>query len=526
MAPPQPVRHVRVLVVLAALAGPVCPASPGTDPPRPDTVHSLHPASPGADLPRPDPAHPPTPEVVARYHRLSTEGSAHMVRRDPSRAATLFGKMEALVPSAAEGPYLLSGALAQTGDLDAAVRALARAIRSGFGDARRMQFDPALRPLWNDPRFRDLVEEAEAKARELVEGAVAGPSPRPAPAFQTLEALQQHFSALQRKAESWSSVLSPGEYQRLHWSLLDARRAALERFMREQPAGDPRIEAELELVALLGDYRDPPRADELQRAIRRAEAFVRDHQDHSLASRARWWALHLQRRGLAAVHQPGERQQRSAELLGRFQDFLAEAEERQWDEAGLALIDLMALETARPEGDATIPFRRLREDYRGNPQVWAFAREHEAALMLRLAGIPSFQATDLDGKPAGSEALRGKVVLLDFWATWCLPCVEQIPELARLHRELATDGRLLLLGVSLDTTEEIDEQTFRRWLVENGITWPQVRDGLGERSALPQAFGVEGVPFQVLMGPDGSVLAAGPRVGAHQVHQAIAALSP
>jgi thiol-disulfide isomerase/thioredoxin len=186
------------------------------------------------------------------------------------------------------------------------------------------------------------------------------------------------------------------------------------------------------------------------------------------------------------------------------------------------MVDLVALEAGREGGDPDGALARLKERYGDIEAVWSFAREHEAALMLELAGIPAFEAVDLEGRPFGSEALAGKLALLDFWATWCPPCVEQIPELAALHRRRGIDPRFVLLGISLDAKENLDDDGFRLWLRQRGVDWPQIRDGLADDSPIARAFGIDTLPFQVLVGPDGSVLAAGPRVPLHRVEAALA----
>jgi hypothetical protein len=70
----------------------------------------------------------------------------------------------------------------------------------------------------------------------------------------------------------------------------------------------------------------------------------------------------------------------------------------------------------------------------------------------------------------------------------------------------------------------MDEESFRLWLETREVSWPQVRDGLGDLSPLARAFGVETVPFQVLLGADGSVLEAGPHVPFHRIRAALDAL--
>jgi cytochrome c biogenesis protein CcmG/thiol:disulfide interchange protein DsbE len=77
----------------------------------------------------------------------------------------------------------------------------------------------------------------------------------------------------------------------------------------------------------------------------------------------------------------------------------------------------------------------------------------------------------LDGKPARLSDLRGKVVLLNFWATWCPPCVDEAPALIELQRRIAPQGGTIL-GVSLDD----DQNAYESFLKTYGIDFPTYRD--------------------------------------------------
>ena len=117
---------------------------------------------------------------------------------------------------------------------------------------------------------------------------------------------------------------------------------------------------------------------------------------------------------------------------------------------------------------------------------------------------PSWAATDIDGRPISSSALRGRVVLVDFWATWCAPCLAELPRLQRLHRTYADRG-LTIVGVSLDRSSARD---FRSWLQRQGVDWPQVREGFGYDGPLTRLFGVETLPASFLFDADGRLRAA------------------
>ena len=87
---------------------------------------------------------------------------------------------------------------------------------------------------------------------------------------------------------------------------------------------------------------------------------------------------------------------------------------------------------------------------------------------------PSLRLPALEGGTIELSAFRGHVVVLNFWASWCPPCVEEMPSLEGLHRALAPEG-LVVLGVSVDESE----RELRRFVERHGLTFPVLRDPSG-----------------------------------------------
>lgn len=112
-----------------------------------------------------------------------------------------------------------------------------------------------------------------------------------------------------------------------------------------------------------------------------------------------------------------------------------------------------------------------------------------------------FSLVSLDGKTVSLSDYRGRVVLLDFWASWCAPCTKTLPSLHELHERLADRG-VDLLVVSLDASEKIS----REYLEESGFPTDNVLWGsLDEARAVKRLYGVIGIPRTFLIDREGFI---------------------
>jgi len=120
-----------------------------------------------------------------------------------------------------------------------------------------------------------------------------------------------------------------------------------------------------------------------------------------------------------------------------------------------------------------------------------------AALLPPGAPAPAFTRTGLDGKEVALSATRGKLVLLDFWASWCAPCIVELPHLMALEKRHG--GKLQVIGVSMDDAAASAKEVVARYRVNYPVVMGDA--AFGERYG-----GVLGLPEIYLIGRDGKVI--------------------
>lgn len=123
---------------------------------------------------------------------------------------------------------------------------------------------------------------------------------------------------------------------------------------------------------------------------------------------------------------------------------------------------------------------------------------------------PAFQATTMDGKTVQfPNAYKGKVVLLDFWATWCPPCRKELPLVVAAYQRYHTNG-FEVLSVTLDKADH--GPALMQFVRDKNMTWPQIYDGGYWKAAVAVKYGVRAIPCPVLVdGDSGLILAQGPQ---------------
>jgi len=113
-----------------------------------------------------------------------------------------------------------------------------------------------------------------------------------------------------------------------------------------------------------------------------------------------------------------------------------------------------------------------------------------------------FTQPDANGNTISLSSFKGKYVLVDFWASWCAPCRKESPNLVKAYEKYRSKN-FEILGVSLDQNKE-------KWLKainDDHYTWTQVGDIKGWENAAAREYGIQGIPFNVLLDPNGVIIA-------------------
>ncbi len=206
-----------------------------------------------------------------------------------------------------------------------------------------------------------------------------------------------------------------------------------------------------------------------------------------------------------------------AEELKQFDALLAEHQAEKTDEVAQVLVmkAMLYVEVlGNPEKGMEL-IRQLKADFPETRQgkdadktLAILQRQIEAERIQGELAIgksfPDFAEKDLAGNPLSVSGYKGKFVLVDFWATWCGPCVSELPNVLAAYKKYHDKG-FEIVGISLDQ----DQAKLAAFLKNQGMTWAQFFDGNGWENKLALKYGIMSIPATFLLDKEGTIIAKG-----------------
>lgn len=169
-----------------------------------------------------------------------------------------------------------------------------------------------------------------------------------------------------------------------------------------------------------------------------------------------------------------------------------------------ALVALSEFGGSKKDIPTIVPlFNALKKELKATDTGKELAQRIKAASITSVGdAAPEFTQNNLNDKPVSLADLKGKVVLLDFWASWCTPCRAENPNMLKQYK-LYKDKGFEILSVSLDNVKKNWQQA----VTQDGMTWMHVSDLKGWNNAVGRLYGVRAVPTCYLIGRDGKIIA-------------------
>lgn len=172
------------------------------------------------------------------------------------------------------------------------------------------------------------------------------------------------------------------------------------------------------------------------------------------------------------------------------------------DENSIQLIQRLNSYDPDPK-EMKVYFKKLDKSVRKSTKGKIFERYIQAvensSVGKKAPGITQF---DLEGNPYSLQDLRGKFVLVDFWASWCPPCREENPKLVAIYQDFK-DKNFEILGVSFDR----DMKAWKKAIDDDKLTWKHISDIQHWNNGAAGVYGIKAIPQNVLVNPEGIIVA-------------------